>query len=455
MKQNAIIFLTILMFSGLNSSAQSKLRSPDIYAYCQNASAAAAGQIWPGFSPLKYTALKSEEGKNYIEFSAKDVFSWRLFDEYFATHSLEDNLVITFHEAFHAFQRDPERKGPKWGAENALLIFEYQDSSARNNALFSIESQILRSALESKNKKELEKLVRQFLAIRKLRQKELDPRFVEFEKNAELNEGLAEYAGTKAAILELQNARDGKTEIPFQNTSPAQFIRSKYEKLDSITTIGQNIRLKFYYTGSAMGFVLDRLVKDWKLKAQMNGIAPQDLLLTAVRIPLSPKELERTLKTYNYEKTLAVETRRAESRREANLALLNKTLERPGRKYVIDTSALSEPGQIRNFDPMNVTKINSELRVHTRSVTFAAESLFTAKFLQAVVEDLGNHRYTTVLEGDEKVIADGKSIDMSVSGEFHFTDSLKIESANFNFEASTGGVIRVTDKGVMINLSDK
>jgi len=46
--------------------------------------------------------------------------------------------------------------------------------------------------------------VREFLAVRRLRQGELEARLVAFEKGAESNEGLAEYVGEKGVLAALQ-----------------------------------------------------------------------------------------------------------------------------------------------------------------------------------------------------------------------------------------------------------
>ena len=100
---------------------------------------------------------------------------------------------------------DARRPGSKWGAENASLLFEYSDSTPRNDALFSIECRLLLGALEAAEAEGRSAGARRFLAVRRLRQGELEGRFVEFEKGLESNEGLAEYAGFRAIALAAEN----------------------------------------------------------------------------------------------------------------------------------------------------------------------------------------------------------------------------------------------------------
>lgn len=445
--------------------ASTRYKSPEIYAYARQIAEIGKDQIWAGFEPFKYTTLKTDSGKSYIYFSPepdnpKSQIFITLFDDYFIEHSLEENLVITFHEAFHIFEHDdPQRKGQKWGAENSLLVFEYQETSARNNALFTIESRLLYSALKSKNRSELKKKVRQFLAIRRLRQSELEARFAGFEKGAELNEGLAEYAGTKAVALGIEAAGRKQISMAFATLDSRAYLLKKYEMLDAISNVGRNVRRKFYYTGSAQAFLLDRLLTDWKTKVQMEGLSLQELLEKSVGPEKqSPQKIiDAVLKQYNYEKLLSDEEKTVAQRKAGNQALLDSTLNQKGRRYVIDFAALSQPGQVRNFDPMNVVMITPKLRVHTRSVKFAAGDLFTASFAQPVVEDLENRRYTTVVPENESqsVSVDGEVLDLSKPAEKRSSKSIVITSANFKLEAKAPGTIRVTNQEIVIKLSEK
>src|SRR5215210_3658585 len=110
-KKINVFVLIIYLLAGSSSFAQTtaQYKSKEIYDFSRIISEAAKDRIWTGFEPLRYLSLKTEAGKNYISFTSEpdnpngQIF-WTLLDEYFLTHSLEENLVITFHEAFHAFE---------------------------------------------------------------------------------------------------------------------------------------------------------------------------------------------------------------------------------------------------------------------------------------------------------------------------------------------------------------
>lgn len=454
------VLVCLLLVNNGFAQTKAKPEAAEIFAYSQEIAKAAKEKIWIGFDVRRYAALKSDSGSNLISFTSEPdnpsppVF-WQLTDEYFLNHALEENLVITFHEAFHGFERDPKRAGAKWRAENSLLIFEYAETSARNNALFNVESRILYSALQSGNPSELKQKARQFLAVRKLRQSELEPRFAEFEKGAESNEGLAEYAGTKAVVVGMEAARRKKISVPFANSDAKVFLIRKFEKLNSIMNVGRNARLKFYYTGSAQAFLLDRLMPDWKTKVQMKGAALQDLLEESVNLKTAPHAIDAVLQQYDYEKILREEETTVAQRKASNKALLDSILTQKGLRFVIDYSASERQPQIQSFDPMNVTMITPKVRLHTRMVRFANNNTFTVDFSQPVIEDFDNKRYVTVVSENEipNIIVDGESFDPAKASERRFDNNLLITAAKFKLEAAAAGTIKVKDNEITVKLS--
>lgn len=461
--KNSYILLAIifLISSNISVKASDKFTSQDIYSYANEISKVSKEKIWNGFEALDFAVLKETDKTSQIHFSPEPnnpesfVFM-RLSDEYFANHTLEENLTITFHEAFHAFQRSPKRSGKKWGYENAILIFEYQESSARNNALFSIESKILLSALQTKNKKQLKEKVRQFLTVRSFRQNELDKRFVEFEKGAEQNEGMAEYAGTKAVLLGMEKAKSKKINVPFENLDKQIFLDKKFYLLNLINDIGKNVRIKFYYTGSAQGLLLDRLMPNWKTEVQMNGKAIQNLLQDSIpKKALKKNEINEILKNYKYESVLKKEEESVAERNAENLALLEKTLNLKGKKIMIDFSVVNNINNIKFFDPMNVTMVKPNVRVHTRKVTFAHNELFTAEFSQPVVEDLPNKKYISIIPQNDtfKITVDGEEVDLSKGSESKLNGELKIMSENLKLEVKRGS-IKFGDKELIIKIEN-
>lgn len=419
-----------------NLSVFPQATSEELYRFVTQMSEVSRGSIWPGFDPSEFTELK--EGSLRFSPELKNPNSpvfMSLADGYFAAHTLEEDIAITFHEAFHGFQRSPSRKGIKWGAENAFLVFEYETASPRNNALFAVEARLLKRALETTDPNMLRRLVSEFLVIRRMRQSELDPKFVSFEKGAELNEGLAEYAGTKAVLEAFRTGMAAAAGLAFKFPDGETYLRSKYEALETVNTIGSNVRRKFYLTGSAQAFLLDRLMPGkWKDRVQMDGANVQDLLAESIDGRASILELA------DFDSILQTEEKAARERKERNRQLLQDTVSAEGMRIEVDFSALGGLNYIQQFDPMNVTMVESDIRVHTRMVSFGKQDVFGAYFGRPVVEDLSKKRYVTVADGSLKIVVDGVLVDPERPGETGFDKGLTLSADGIEITARKGRV---------------
>lgn len=415
-------------------------------------------QIWPGFDLRRYAFLKSGAGSNEIRFTndmEKKRPSWAVGEDFYSQHSVEDDLVMTFHEAFHGFERDRTRKGAEWRTESAELVFEYPADSARNSVLFNIEGRILFSALQASDVSTLRKRLRQFISVRKLRQGELEPLLMSFEKDAELNEGLAEYAGTKAVLVGIKAANQQHISVPFQFRNVNDFIEKKFERFNSTAPAKNNFRTKFYDTGAAQGLLLDRLMPDWKMRVQEHGNALQELLEEATKFSggNSQSMAESTLRQYGYADLLKDEEEVVAKRQAEAQAQLASLLNQKGQRYVIDVSAMGRVGEVQGFDPWNLIVVSRELRVHKRMLDVSEGGYYKVSFSQPVVEDRRKKQYITISapETTQVILVDDVQLDTTKSGEKQFEKKLVITSPKFNLEAKAGVVI-VTEKGIVIKL---
>ncbi len=430
----------------------------EVLGYASQIAVASADEIWPGFDARNYWfALTGDDADRYsIGFggqakgdAGKAMMSYNIRD-----YGLEDGLALAFHEAFHVFERDADRQGARWRVENSILVSEYPETSARNSALFNIEANILYTALQAGDKATAKRKAQEFIAVRKLRQGELDSRFVEFEKGLESNEGLAEYAGVKAVLAGIEAVNRKRAAIPFQNLDKNSYFANRFERLRRITRVGRNSRLRFYDTGAAQAFLLDRLMTDWKKRVQATGAAIQDLVEEAAFDYNESKRIAETaLRQYEYESVLKaeqeIEARKLAERR----AILDSVLNKQGRRYVIDVSALGRVGDLMSFDPMNVTMIDNQKRVHTRMLVVGQEGVYKATFEQPVVEDKAAKQYVTVsIPEQNELLIDGVPLDVTASVERSF-HRLRIITPGFKFEASSG-VITINEQAVTIRLGD-
>jgi hypothetical protein len=433
-------------------------KTAEVYETATRLAAALKDQIWPGYDARRYMATVTDKatGQTALRISpdpkaerARIIMT--LDDAYLRKQTPEENVLLVFHECFHAFEHDAARPGARWKFENAFHLFDYAGLPARNNALFAIEGQLLYAALRAESAEDTRKKVRQFLAVRGLRQGELEAPLVDFEKGAESNEGMAEYAGTKAVVDGMAAAKEKRVEAMFSHTDGPRYLQEKYDKLNSVTRIGNNDRLKFYYTGSAQGLLLDRLSPGWKEKVQEKAAAVQDLLAGAVGGVPGREEAEAALRDHGYEMLLKQEEEEAKRRREKGEALLKSTLEQKGLRVTIDVSSLGRVGDYVSFDPMNVTVLGGNRRLHTRMVNVAQKDCYRAEFSQPVLEDREKKQYVTVVKGEATATLDGAPLALDKPGRKPIAKKLVIAAPQFRLEAEAGEV-EVTDDGVVVRV---
>jgi hypothetical protein len=462
MKSRRLIAVTscwiVLLTAVSPQRSNAKIQSAEVLLkYVLQLAAATKEQVWPGFDAAKYVFLvpDAKAGIDFFGISPDPQSPNRMILMAFDAreYGLEDGLILSFHEAFHAFERDKDRPGPRWRRENSLLVAEYPEESARNSALFVIESQILFSALQSGNKNDARKRALEFLAVRKLRQNELEARFVEFEKGLESNEGLAEYAGTKTLLRAIELVKQNRASLPLSNLNERDYLAGKYQKLNSITSSGKNSRLRYYYTGSAQGFLLDRFMSDWKSRIQITGAATQDLIEEAVGLSRKPWQsvAATALQRHGYDKILKEEEEAARKKSSEKQALLDSLVNKKGLRLIIDVAAIGSFGQVRGFDPMNVTVIGKEKRIHSRMLKAGEENHYSAEFNQPVIEDLQTRQYLTTIESDEKITIriDGVLLDITPAEKRFAT--LILATSKVTLEARNG-IVKISPDRIVITL---
>lgn len=200
----------------------------------------------------------------------------------------EVQISAVLHEGFHVLQSQvaPEklaaaeainaREGDYWRADAAL-----EDSWKEEVAL-------LDKALKADSLNETRDLAQQFIERRQARRaaQNLPDELIRFERLIEWEEGLAKYvelaswqqAGETpgyAPLAELSADPDFKDYDTFGQRWPQELDTMKRQA-------GQEGVTRFYYTGAAQAFLLDRLSSDWQARAMAPGVFLEDQLAEAI-----------------------------------------------------------------------------------------------------------------------------------------------------------------------------
>ncbi len=324
------------------------------------------------------------------------------------------DLALLFHECGHAFrQRAPEGGAARWRAENSAEVASYPDADPTNNAWGRIEGRLLHDALLCHDPVESRRIANDFLAVRTRRQSALPPAVAEFERRLELNEGLAEYFGECAVMLAA-----GRPGMPSDCGRDGRWFAGFLDRLAHVNVGGRGAaRDRFYSTGSAQALLLDSFTTAWKENIEERSVSLQELLAAA--IPFDPATARATsdavAKRLGFDALLKEEeraTRASQARKRSRFLAVAGT---PGKKLVLDLTHAGGADDVRSFDPMNLTAIAPDLKVHTRM----SECAFTgggAKFGVPAVQDSAHGRWIVALPDgvhveEHGIHGDGLAID--------------------------------------------
>lgn len=196
-----------------------------------------------------------------------------------------DQLALVVHEAFHVFQ--DQRAESK--SANEMMLLNYPVLSVQNNVEVAEEGAALAQALRAQGTAEFRRVAVRWLALRNDRRASLSAAAVEYEDRVEFMEGLANYTEYRLFQV-LEGRRPGAAMSWAQGFAGYGDMSAQRERLieDMLkNTSGQvvvnndpygtgPVRFRLYYSGMALGAMLDRLSADWKQR-----ILSPDVYLTS------------------------------------------------------------------------------------------------------------------------------------------------------------------------------
>lgn len=216
------------------------------------------------------------------------LFPYRLFTRLLIGSS-ETYIGALLHESFHAYQG---MVAPTRLESSETIARQHGDQYPVNDAAhqqaWQTELNLLADALNATSPEESSQLARQFLAQRAKRRTAmaLTPALIEYECQREWLEGLAKYA--ELAILRQAAAGDSYTPLPAIAADDDFSAYSRAERYWS-QQVAQIRRMagdegdgRFYYSGMAQAFLLDRLLPGWEERIISEDVTLEELLDEAV-----------------------------------------------------------------------------------------------------------------------------------------------------------------------------
>jgi hypothetical protein len=362
--------------------------------------------------------------------------------------SMSPGLVLgtSIHEAFHSFERSMMKEGQTFGTwENAMLVGTYPVFDIENEAAFALEGRKLRQALEARSVEQVRRYARQFLALREARQRVLDSEYTEFEKQAELNEGLAQYSLIRG-LAEIARVDGGPWIAAARHEAGAESAL-----LDSLLSLSQrSVRRRFYATGSAIALVLDRLAgATWKDRLLRENLDLQETLALVSGFDAAAESAAPPDRRIVAE--LTAEARRAVNRlRTSRVRQADSILNGSGTRVTVDPGGLGG-GTLQwcGFDPQNTLQTGDGRTMHMRFLNVCAGSQAKGSFELPVVQSDSTGILSFAAEtGSLKLSREGQPVEVG-DGETIEAGSFRLTGTDIELEARRA---RVTRRGASLSI---
>ena len=315
-----------------------------------------------------------------------------------------DQLAMVVHEAFHVFQN---AQAPDKGA-NEMLLLQYPVLSVENNVGLAQEGSALAEALRATDGAAVRRAAVRWLALRKDRRASLPAKAVEYEDGCEFKEGLAKYTGYR--LFQVLEGREPGAAMSwaqgfagYADLAPQreQLIESMLKHMSGAVIVNNDpygtapLRMRLYYSGMAVGAMLDKLTSNWKSRI----FSPDTSLTTVAEEALKPSsaELVAALREARSDPTYASlvqsKTKLAEEGKAHTQAVLNEIERGPGVGLIVDYSRLDSSSKVgMNFTPFGITKVDGERTIFSQipiGVIFGKEGELSQKVPAPLLRDNG------------------------------------------------------------------
>lgn len=353
---------------------------------------------------------------------------------------LSGMIGLGAHEAFHAWQRSARAEGSYRSGENSALVIEYPEFDSETEAGFALEGRLLAAALASEDADRVRDLAWAFVAARESRHRRIGGELAEFEEDAELNEGIAQYVYLEA--IELAGERG---DLPAE--AVAAEVGAEMDRLDSalIDDAERSLRRRFYTTGSALARLLDRLAGEgWKAEIGESGLSLHAYLALSSGYRAREDSLVRIARERHGEGLQRKAEEVIAARRDRRADQRRQVLGAEGLRVELESPLLGLCG----FDPQNLLRLADDQLLHMRWIRFCLPD-GTAEFETPVVQDREAGTAIAVLSDADgiEISAGGRSLSLEtlpdgpVEGLVIAGSGLHLEAARARLSRRDGALV--------------
>jgi hypothetical protein len=369
----------VLLLVGLPPAATGARQAPerDVFAFVRALDSAGARQVWPGFHPAEWPIALYDGAETVLlrhpspppEFvpmpghpgvlamagrhpavvgnSTREIGGVRTATVVATpAQAVESTTLACLEEVFHLFWL---RRHTNF-RPNEMARYAYPLKDRRNSRRLLGEDGALARAFEAEDLPRAARWAAAAIRIRRERLPGLSADDRAFETGLEMMEGTANYVAR----------------VSVGQKGDATVARLRADRASD------QIRWRFYESGTAICFLLDRFQPDWK------ALVDRDLERTTAEL------LETAIAPLDVQLAAFSETdlRRFEERADRGIAALSarqrtvreELLGRSGTRIVVEVAGDAEPLRVTRFDPINLLVLDGGEVIHPNYVTLTGPS---------------------------------------------------------------------------------
>jgi hypothetical protein len=278
------------------------------------------------------------------------------------------SLAMFAHEAFHVYQN---KLAPKKGG-NELDLISYPTLSVDNNVGCALEADLLTDALHAKTSEEVKQAAVKWLAVRQWRRAAMPKASAAYEDGTEFSEGTAKYVEYR--LMEcLQGHKPSPIMWQIQGFHGYEDLSAERELLlkqlqDTMSgkMVVNNdpygaspVRFRMYYSGMAIGALLDRLGADWHDRILKTDASLTSLAAEAIKA--TPQELADALASLKSSDRYAALVKEKQKLADDGQIHVQKSVQEfadaPG-ELVIDYNHVAKPRIGFAFTPFGILRVD-------------------------------------------------------------------------------------------------
>ena len=372
---STLLLAVVLVLTALAPVATEAQQAPerDVFAFVRALDDAGARHVWPEFNPSEWpialfdgqqtillrhpspppefapmpgqpgVLVMPERHADVVGNSTREIGGVRTATV-IATpeQEVESSMLACIEEVFHVFWL---RRHTNF-RPNEMARYAYPVKDSRNLQRILAEDEALARALEAEDPRDAAGWAAAAIQIRRERLPQISDDDRAFETGLEMMEGTANYVARVA--------------VGQKREATAARLRSERQP--------DQIRWRFYDTGAAMCFLLDRFQPDWKARIDHElERTTADLLEAAIaRTDVQPAAFSAT-------EVLRFEDRAASGIAELSArqrAAREDLLGRSGPRIIVEVAGEAEPLRVTRFDPINLFVLDGGEVIHPNYIVF-------------------------------------------------------------------------------------